>query len=98
MESSESTLGVNSSDSDLLESAEANKSSSQKKDFQNPLFCNQHLPYQTSLEKEAEELLEAIKLNLSLSVQKHELWPGALYWTNRLRRYVRVPAKGVGIY
>ena len=56
------------------------------KGFQNPLFCNRYLPYHANMEEEAEALLESIKYNLSRAVQKHELWPGALYWTNRLRR------------
>lgn len=91
MDSSDSGSAVNSSDSDLLESIAREKSSSSqkegsKKGYQNPLFCNRYLPYRATLEKEAEELLEDIKLNLSLTVQKYELWPGALYWTNRLRR------------
>lgn len=52
------------------------------------LFCNRYLPYHNILEGEAEQLLGEIKLNLSHTVQKYELWPGALYWTNMLSRYV----------
>lgn len=58
----------------------------EKSKFQDPLFCNRYLPYNSALEAEAEELLKDIKLNLSSAIQKHELWPGALYWTNRLQR------------
>ena len=54
--------------------------------LQNSLFINRFLPYNSALEKEAEELLEEIKINLSHAIQLYELWPGALYWTNRLRR------------
>ncbi len=85
-DSSDSTSPVNSSDSDLLESIQREKEKDKNKGFQNLLSCNDHLPYHDLLDKEAEKLLEDIKLNLSLAVQKHELWPGALYWTNRLRR------------
>ena len=84
-DSSDSASPVNSSDSDLLESMQRGKED-KNRGFQNLLSCNSHLPYHDLLDKEAEELLEDIKLNLSLAVQKHELWPGALYWTNRLRR------------
>ena len=50
---------------------------------------NKHLPYSQQLEKEAGELLSDIKKNLSVAVQRRELWPGALYWTNRLSRLVQ---------
>lgn len=54
--------------------------------YQNPLSYNNHLPYADQLEAEASELLADIKKNLSVAVQKRELWPGLLYWTNRLNR------------
>lgn len=54
--------------------------------FQQPLFCNRYLPYYEALNEEAEGLLEDIKRNLSRAIQLQELWPSALYWTNRLRR------------
>lgn len=57
-----------------------------KPHYQNPLSFNKHLPYADQLEKEASELLTEIKENLSIAVQKRELWPGVLYWTNRLNR------------
>jgi len=55
--------------------------------FQKPLAYNRHLPYYDRLHDEASELLEEIKVNLSAAVQKWELWPGTLYWTNRLSRF-----------
>jgi len=55
--------------------------------LQKPLIYNELLPYYLSSTKKSHEQFEEIKSNLSKSVQKHELWPGALYWTNRLRRY-----------
>ena len=54
--------------------------------YQRTLLYNSHLPYSELLEDEGNELFEQIKLNLSAAVQKSELWPGALYWTNRLAR------------
>ena len=50
------------------------------------LQYNRFLPYADLLEDEARALFEDIKQNLSIAVQKKELWPGALYWTNRLAR------------
>ncbi|XP_064386719.1 proteasome activator complex subunit 4-like, partial [Halichondria panicea] len=38
----------------------------------------------------AHQQIKEIKQNLSHSVQKCELWPGALYWTNRLKSFLRV--------
>ena len=55
--------------------------------YQKPLIYSKYLPYSDRLEGEAEKLLNEIKENLSVTVQKRELWPGALYWTNRLSRY-----------
>ena len=55
-------------------------------EYQKSLVYNKHLPYAKRLDDEAAKLLEEIKLNLSVAIQKQELWPGALYWTNRLRR------------
>ena len=55
---------------------------------QKSLVYNRHLPYYSRLPNEASLLLEEIKVNLSAAVQKWELWPGALYWTNRLGRCV----------
>lgn len=54
--------------------------------YQRTLLYNGHLPYSELLEDEGNELFEQIKANLSAAVQKSELWPGALYWTNRLAR------------
>lgn len=54
--------------------------------YQRTLLYNSHLPYSELLEDEGNELFEQIKSNLSAAVQKSELWPGALYWTNRLAR------------
>jgi hypothetical protein len=64
--------------------------------FQSTLVCNRYLPYHSALLDEAAELLADIKLNLSIAVQKHELWPGALYWTNRLSRWA-ADLSGCGI-
>ena len=55
---------------------------------QKSLVYNRHLPYYSRLPDEASLLLEEIKVNLGAAVQKWELWPGALYWTNRLSRCV----------
>ena len=55
--------------------------------YQKSLIYNKHLPYYELLATEACKLLEEIKVNLSVAVQKRELWPGVLYWTNRLSRY-----------
>jgi len=54
--------------------------------LQKPLFVNKFLPYYASLNAEAEEMLMEIKENLSLAVQRHELWPGATFWAQRLQR------------
>ena len=54
--------------------------------YQKPLIYSKYLPYSERLEAEAEKLLHEIKENLGVTVQKRELWPGALYWTNRLSR------------
>ena len=54
--------------------------------FQKSVFVNKYLPYHDCLNAEAEELLMAIKENLSLAVQKHELKPGATFWGLRLQR------------
>ncbi len=72
------------SDSDSMDTKEEGAEGG----FQCSLRCNQHLPYYSLLEQEAAALLQDIKANLSCAVQKQELWPGALYWTNRLSRWV----------
>ena len=54
--------------------------------YQKSLIINELLPYSESIEEEANRLFEEIKLNLSLAIQKRDLWPGALFWTNRLTR------------
>lgn len=56
--------------------------------YQKPLLYNRFLPYVAEIDRESKHLLEDIKRNLSIAVQKSELWPGALYWTNRLNRYL----------
>lgn len=62
--------------------------SDQHRSYQKQLLLyNRHLPYAELLEDESRSLFEDIKQNLSIAVQKKELWPGALYWTNRLTRY-----------
>ncbi len=54
--------------------------------YQKTLIYNKDLPYFSLLEDEAATLLRDIKKNLSTAVQQKDLWPGALYWTNRLNR------------
>ena len=58
--------------------------------YQKPLVYNKCLPYASELNEESEHLLEDIKRYLSIAVQKSELWPGAIYWTQRLNRYAIV--------
>ena len=60
--------------------------SDQPEKLQKPLIFNRALPYYDCIEEEANRLFEEIKANLSVTIQKSELWPGALYWTNRLNR------------
>ncbi len=55
--------------------------------MQRPILYNKLLPYAVLSESHAHQQIKEIKLNLSRSVQKSELWPGALYWTNRLKRW-----------
>ena len=55
---------------------------------QKPLIYNKFLPYAAKLDEESKYLFEDIKHYLSVTVQKSELWPGAVYWTNRLNRYI----------
>ena len=57
--------------------------------YQKPLLYNKFLPYTLEINDESKCLFEDIKRNLSVTIQKAELWPGALYWTNRLNRYLR---------
>ena len=80
MDSSDSASMTMETEEDFSET------SSVAKKYQQSLFCNRYLPYHEALKEEAEVLLEEIKRNFSWTVQKHELWPGALFWTNRLRR------------
>ena len=60
------------------------------KRYQKSLIINELLPYSEYLEEEANQLFGEIKLNLSVAVQKRDLWPGALFWTNRLTRYMYI--------
>ena len=55
--------------------------------FQKPLVYNKFLPYASELKEESRQLFEDIKRCLSIAVQKSELWPGTIYWTQRLNRY-----------
>lgn len=55
--------------------------------YQKPLVYNKFLPYASQLNEEGKHLFEDIKRYLSIAVQKSELWPGAIYWTQRLNRY-----------
>ena len=57
------------------------------KKLQKSLFVNRYLPYHDSLNAEAEEMLMEIKENLSLAVQRHEIWPGATFWARKLQRW-----------
>lgn len=54
--------------------------------YQKPLVYNKFLPYAAELNEESKRLFEDIKQHLSIAVQKSELWPGTLYWTQRLDR------------
>lgn len=78
-------MTASDSDTDSMELKDEESCSSM---FQSSLICNRYLPYYSELLEEASELLAEIKVNLSRTVQKHELWPGALFWTNRLSRWV----------
>ena len=77
MDTSQTSLSVSTSQSAAEEDSA----------LQKPLFYNQFLPYYSALATEAEQLLRDIKKNLSLAVQRHELIPGAIFWTHRLSRY-----------
>ncbi len=61
---------------------------SSKAFYQKPLLFSNQLPYSDKLEAEANEMFDRIKKNLSLAVQRRELWPGAMYWSYRLQRCV----------
>lgn len=52
--------------------------------YQKSLIFNPLLPYAEYIDTEGDDLFREIKVNLSIAVQKRELWPGALFWTNRL--------------
>ena len=58
--------------------------------MQKPIVYNKLLPYASLSVSQAQLHIEEIKLHLSSSVQKYELWPGALYWTNRLKWYTLI--------
>ena len=55
--------------------------------YQKDLEFGSLLPYSDLVESEANEMFDRIKRNLSLAVQKRELWPGAMFWTLRLQRF-----------
>lgn len=67
----------------------AEKDASNYKRYQKSLIINELLPYSECLEEEANQLFGEIKLNLSIAVQKRDLWPGALFWTNRLTSFIK---------
>ena len=54
--------------------------------FQKTVIFNKYLPYADSLDREADELFANIKKNLSVAIQKRELWPGTLFWSTRLSK------------
>ena len=54
--------------------------------YQRPVIYNKELAYCGLLEDEAAQLMEEMRGNLSSAIQEYDLWPGALYWTNRLNR------------
>lgn len=62
-------------------------SSPRHKKYQKSLPFNHLLPYSEHIDSEGDELFEDIKTNLSIAIQKRELWPGTLFWTNRLDRF-----------
>ncbi|XP_019858537.1 PREDICTED: proteasome activator complex subunit 4 [Amphimedon queenslandica] len=68
----------------------AEKDASNYKRYQKSLIINELLPYSECLEEEANQLFGEIKLNLSIAVQKRDLWPGGLFWTNRLTSFIKI--------
>lgn len=51
---------------------------------QKEIVYNGLLPYSDRLDREATELLEDIKANLSRAVLLRELWPGVAFWSRKL--------------
>ncbi|XP_037134484.1 proteasome activator complex subunit 4B-like isoform X1 [Syngnathus acus] len=58
--------------------------------FQKELVYNGLLPYADRLEREASELLENIKTNLSRAVLLRELWPGVAFWCKKLFSFLKL--------
>lgn len=56
-------------------------------DSQHTMYFSQSLPYANLLEHEAEQWLNDICVNLSLSVKAKDFTRGALAWVKRLSRY-----------
>lgn len=74
---------------ELMAASETEPKDVEKSKYQKPLVFNKLLPYSDCIEDEANEIFKRIKENLSIAVQKRELWPGSLFWTNRLSGYAR---------
>ncbi|TRY59018.1 hypothetical protein DNTS_012403 [Danionella cerebrum] len=51
---------------------------------------NKLLPYADKLDIESNDLLAKIKDNLGRAVQLRELWPGVVFWTKKLTRYLHL--------
>ena len=66
--------------------ADQNETADWENKYQSPHKHNKLLPYSDQIDAEADKLFSCIKQNLSRAVQMRELWPGTLYWTNRLSR------------
>ena len=56
--------------------------------YQRESLYNHYLPYAAQLDRESQEWLEEIKLNLSTAVLLRELRPGLVTWMSRLTGYI----------
>ena len=56
--------------------------------YQRESLYNHYLPYAAQLDRESQEWLEEIKLNLSTAVLLRELEPGVIDWMSRLTGYI----------
>ncbi|CAK6956798.1 proteasome activator complex subunit 4B [Scomber scombrus] len=57
---------------------------------QKEIVYNGLLPYSDQLDREATELLEDIKANLSRAVLLRELWPGVAFWSRKLFSFLKL--------
>ena len=56
--------------------------------YQRESLYNHYLPYATQLDRDSQQWLEEIKLNLSTAVLLRELEPGVIDWMSRLTAYI----------